>query len=345
MGPALPAARKSVFRTSAICPSWINAAVLRPVLSRVAVVAAIATAGWWAAAMAPAVLAQGAADTSPLAGGSALAGGLALAGQAGPGHAAGLSAAGLSGAGLSDAGLSGAGLSATGLPAGRQPAARQASRQARQQARAVLRLLRHDGAAWAKCTAAACRSGLPDARDLRATQQAQTRDYYCGPATVAEMLAQLGRHVSQAAAARELGTGPAGTGWADAGGYPVPDVLNADQGKNNYVPVALPPQPTTAQVREFEADLVADLNHDGGVPLAGNAYEVAGGPHLAGNPVNQTIFHWIDIRGYQKFGAVADYEDSVHGAPSIGWSAGVPAYSSLSSKALVSILGERGYDW
>jgi hypothetical protein len=224
-------------------------------------------------------------------------------------------------------------------------AARQASQQARQQARAVLRLLRHDSAAGAKCTAAACRSGLPAARDLRATQQAQALEYYCGPATVAEMLAQLGRHVSQAAAARELGTGPAGTGWAAAGGYPVPDVLNANQGINGYVPVALPAQPTAAQLREFEADLVADLNHDGGVPLAGNAYEVAGGPHLAGNPVNETIFHWIDIRGYQKFGAVADYEDSVHGAPSIGWSAGVPAYSSLSSQALVSILGGRGYDW
>ena len=159
------------------------------------------------------------------------------------------------------------------------------------------------------------------------------------------MLAQVGRHVSQATVARELGTGPAGTNWADDAGYPVPDVLNANQGKNNYVPVALPAVPTTAQVREFEADLVADLSHEGGVPLAGNAYEVAGGPHLAGNPINQTIFHWFDIRGYQDFGAVTDYEDSVHGASSIGWSAGVPAYSSLSSAVIVAILGDRGYDW
>jgi hypothetical protein len=239
-------------------------------------------------------------------------------------------------------------LAARPAAAGRPAAARLASEQAgqaRQQARAVLRLLRQDGAARAKCTAAACRTGLPAALDLRATQQAQAREYYCGPATVAEMLAQLGQPVSQAAVARELGTGPAGTNWADAAGYPVPDVLNANQGKNNYVPVALPAVSATAQVREFEADLVADLNHEGGVPLAGNAYEVAGGPHLVGNPVNQTIFHWFDIRGYQDFGAVADYEDSVHGASSIGWSAGVPAYSSLSSAAIVAILGDRGYDW
>jgi hypothetical protein len=230
-------------------------------------------------------------------------------------------------------------------PSVARQAAQPARQEARQEARVILRLLRQDTAAWAKCTSAACRTALPAAVDLRATQQAQAREYYCGPATVAEMLAQLGRPVSQAAAARELGTGPAGTNWADDAGYPVPDVLNANQGKNNYVPVALPAVPTTAQVREFEADLVADLNHQGGVPLAGNAYEVAGGPHLAGNPVNQTIFHWFDIRGYQDFGAVADYEDSVHGAASIGWSAGVPAYSALSSAVIVAILGDRGYDW
>jgi hypothetical protein len=230
-------------------------------------------------------------------------------------------------------------------PAVARPAAAQLAREEARQARAVLRLLRHDRAAWAKCTAAACRTGLPAALDLRATQQAQALEYYCGPATVAEMLAQVGRHVSQAAVARELGTGPAGTNWADAGGYPVPDVLNANQGKNNYVPVALPAVPVLAQVREFEADLVADLNHGGGAPLAGNAYEVAGGPHLAGNPVSLTIFHWFDIRGYQDSGAVTDYEDSVHGASSVGWSAGVPAYSSLSSAVIVAILGDRGYDW
>lgn len=309
MGHALPAARKGVIRNSIIRPSMINAAVPRPALSRVAVVAAMAIAAWCAAAMVPAALARSAADTSP------------------------------------PAALPAAARSPAASPAAAGPGAARLARGEARQARAVLRLLRQDRAAWAKCTAAACRTGLPAALDLRATQQAQALEYYCGPATVAEMLAQVGRHVSQAAVARELGTGPAGTNWADASGYPVPDVLNANQGKNNYVPVALPAVPATAQVREFEADLVADLNHGGGVPLAGNAYEVAGGPHLAGNPVNLTIFHWFDIRGYQDSGAVTDYEDSVHGAASVGWSAGVPAYSSLSSAVIVAILGDRGYDW
>jgi hypothetical protein len=206
-------------------------------------------------------------------------------------------------------------------------------------------LLRQDPEAYAKCSGASCPGMLPAARDLAATEQAQVRDYYCGPATVAEMLAQLGRQVTQATAARELGTSPAGTSWADGASYPVPNVLNMNQRRNSYVAVALPWSPTAAQVRQYEADLVADINYNGGVPLAGNAYEVAGGPHLAGNPVDQTILHWFDIRGYQDSGAVTDYEDSVHGASSIGWSAAVPAYSSMSSSAIVAILGARGYDW
>jgi hypothetical protein len=206
-------------------------------------------------------------------------------------------------------------------------------------------MLRRNAPAIAKCTGRACRTGLPAARDLKPTQQAQIRGYYCGPATVAEMLAQLGKKVSQTAAARQLKTTPSGTNWSDDSGYPVPDVLNKNQKKNDYVAVALPWSPTRAQLRTFEADLVADINHNGGVPLAGNAYEVAGGPHLVGNPVNQTIFHWFDIRGYSDFGAVTDYEDSVHGASSIGWSAGVPAYSSMTSSEIVAILGARGYDW
>jgi hypothetical protein len=35
----------------------------------------------------------------------------------------------------------------------------------------------------------------------------------------------------------------------------------------------------------------------------------------------------------------------VHGASSIGWAATVPAYSSLPSKTIVTIIGARGYAW
>jgi Peptidase_C39 like family len=196
-----------------------------------------------------------------------------------------------------------------------------------------------------KCVRRSCRDMLPAARNLRRTQRAQVAGYFCGPATVAEMLAQMGRTVGQRKAAAELGTTPGGTDWSDAGGYPVPNVLNENQSLNVYVAVGLPWSPTAAQTATYENDLVTDINHNGGVPLAGDAYEVPGGPHLAGHPVDQTIYHWFDIRGYKDSGAVTDYEDSVHGASSIGWAATVPAYSSLPSATIVEILGARGYDW
>jgi hypothetical protein len=195
------------------------------------------------------------------------------------------------------------------------------------------------------CATGPCRSGAPAARDLRATQQAQIKGSFCGPATVSEMLAQMGRTVPQARLAGELGTDASGTGWSDLSGGPVPRVLNQNQQRKNYVAVAVPLSPTRSQVRAYERNLVADINHSGGVPLAGDAVEVPGGPHLVGHPVNQTIFHWFDIRGYQKYGALTDYEDSVHDASSIGWSATVPAYSTLPSATILDIIGARGYDW
>jgi hypothetical protein len=197
----------------------------------------------------------------------------------------------------------------------------------------------------AKCTSRACDSGLPAARSLLATQQPQITNYYCGPATVSEMLRQVGVTVSQRAAARELKATSGGTDWSNSTGYPVPHVLNANQQRNVYVAVALPWSPTNAQVRTYERDLVTDINRKGGAPLAGNAFEVPGGPHLAGHPANQEIAHWFDIRGYRNSGATTEYEDSVHGASDIGWAAAVPAYSALSSRTIVYILGARGYDW
>jgi hypothetical protein len=196
-----------------------------------------------------------------------------------------------------------------------------------------------------KCTTQSCQQSLPAARDLKATQRAQITGYYCGPATVTEMLAEMGKALGQRKTAAELGTTAGGTDWSDSGGYPVPNVLNKNQKLNNYVAVGLPWSPTAAQIKVYETDLVTDINHNGGVPLAGDAYEVPGGPHLVGHPVNQTIYHWFDIRGYRKSGATTDYEDSVHGASSIGWAATVPAYSSLPSATIAEIVGARGYDW
>jgi hypothetical protein len=275
------------------------------------------------------------APTSPLADGAG----------AGHGSAAGIRRAATESAALvTDSGaalMSKAGLRAPVMSA----AMRAANAQKQAMARAFIAAAGPAAGTDGKCVTKACRRGLPTARDLRPTQRAQVNSYYCGPATVTEMLAQMGKSVGQRKTARELGTNKNGTNWSDRHGYPVPAVLNRNQARNDYVAVGLPWSPSGAQLRTYEADLVTDINRQGGAPLAGDAYEVAGGPHLAGHPVNQTIFHWFDIRGYRKSGATTDYEDSVHGASSVGWAAGVPAYSSLPSATIVSIFGARGYDW
>ena len=123
----------------------------------------------------------------------------------------------------------------------------------------------------------------------------------------------------------------------------MPRALNAHQDRHGYVAVALPWSPTRKQMAVFRTDLISDIGR--GAPLAGNAYEVAGGPHLVGHPPGQTILHWFDIRGYSGAGAFTDYEDSVHGASNVGWSAGVPAYSTLPTGTVAVILGARGYVW
>jgi hypothetical protein len=234
----------------------------------------------------------------------------------------------------------------TGLPAPAMSGAMIAANAAKQAvARSFIKAMRSDAAALSKCADGSCPSVLPAAKDLKQTQRAQINSYFCGPATVSEMLAQMGKSLTQKKAAEELGTNSAGTGWSDGSGYPVPEVLNKNQSRNNYVAVGLPWSPTKSQIKTYEVDLVTDINHKGGAPLAGDAYEVPGGPHLVGHPLNQTIFHWFDIRGYKKSGATTDYEDSVHGASSIGWAATVPAYSSLPSATVVNIVGARGYDW
>src|SRR5436190_15885557 len=80
-------------------------------------------------------------------------------------------------------------------------------------------------------------------------------------------------------------------------------------------------------------------------PLVGDAWEAPVGPHLVGHPTNREIFHWFEIRGYQNSGGSTMYEDSVHGASSISWSGSVPAYSTLATSTVVTIISGRGYVW
>jgi hypothetical protein len=189
--------------------------------------------------------------------------------------------------------------------------------------------------------------GFPSSAHLAANQTSQATSYYCGPASVHEALGTIGVSLSQSAAATKLHTTIQGTAWSGGGtspsGYPVPDVLNGSQGRNYYVPQSVP-NATSNAISTFKGDLKMDV-YAVRAPLIGDAWEAPGGPHLVGHPTNREIFHWFEIRGYQNSGGSTMYEDSVHGAGSISWSGSVPAYSTLASSTIVTIISGRGYVW
>jgi hypothetical protein len=195
----------------------------------------------------------------------------------------------------------------------------------------------------------ACGGGgsYPSSASLAANQTPQATSYYCGPAAVHEALGALGVSLSQSAAATALHTTTTGTAWSGGGtspsGYPVPDVMNRYQSRNYYVP-QLVSSATSGAINTYVNDLELDISAVR-APLIGDAWEVPNGYHLVGHPGNAQILHWFEIRGYYGSGANTLYEDSVHGAASISWSGGVPAYSNLPSSQIVSILGGRGYVW
>ena len=188
----------------------------------------------------------------------------------------------------------------------------------------------------------------PKAASLAANQTAQINGYYCGPASVHEALDALGISLSQPAAATALHTTTDGTAWSGGGtspsGYPVPDVLNTRETRNYYVPQPVS-SPTASAIDTYENYLEADI-YGVGAPLIGDAWETRYSTyHLVGHPTDRTIFHWFEIRGYQSYGAATMYEDSVHNASSVSWAASVPAYSTLPSEQIVSIVSGRGYVW
>jgi hypothetical protein len=198
-----------------------------------------------------------------------------------------------------------------------------------------------------QCGASCGGGGYPGSASLVANQTPQITSYYCGPAAVHEALDAEGVSLSQSAAATALHTTTGGTAWSGGGtspsGYPVPDVLNRFQGRNYYVPQAVS-SASSGAIATYENDLESDI-YAVRAPVVGNAWEVPGGYHLTGHPSNSQILHWFEIRGYQSSGASTMYEDSVHGATSISWSGSVPAYSTLPSSQIVSIVSGRGYVW
>ena len=106
-----------------------------------------------------------------------------------------------------------------------------------------------------------------------------------------------------------------------------------DFGWNFYGMAWMSDPPSAAQNSDFVNHLAADVAVNS--PIAGLAYEVPGGPHLVGHPVNQNIGHWFEIGGYNP--TQVWYADS---AASV-WSS-VPRYSWFSTSTMEIIPRWRG---
>src|ERR1700728_3003649 len=131
-----------------------------------------------------------------LVGGSVMLTGAGAAGAAGAARAGGAigSAAAQPAAVVTDTGM---GMrTKVGLPAPAMSEAMLAANAAKQVlARSFVKAMQADVAAASKCADGACPSALPASKNLKQTQRAQIHGYYCGPATVSEMLAQMGKTV------------------------------------------------------------------------------------------------------------------------------------------------------
>jgi len=82
----------------------------------------------------------------------------------------------------------------------------------------------------------------------------------------------------------------------------------------------------------FLNNLQIDVQYNS--PVAGDAWEAPGGPHLPGHPVNQEIFHWFEIGGWNTNTGQVWFADSA----TTVWS-GVPAYSVYSTYTIGTIAG------
>ncbi|MFF9197990.1 hypothetical protein ACF09L_22535 [Streptomyces sp. NPDC014779] len=188
-----------------------------------------------------------------------------------------------------------------------------------------------------------------------AIHQSQQTSYWCGPATLVITQSAhdevAGR--SQRDAATLLKTTTSGTAWygidinvPSPTGYPMVDALNYRLPGAGYVPKALPYTPTATDKTAFRQHITHNTDND--YAIAGNAWEVPGGPHLVGHP-NIEIFHWVAIDGYNTDTAAAEvnYLDPVGGVSTsvISWAGPVPKSAHISSDTLTTIMGGRGYVW
>jgi hypothetical protein len=185
---------------------------------------------------------------------------------------------------------------------------------------------------------------LPSHRSIKSIKQkAQSRTYWCGPATLETLVQASGVDISQKTAAKRLRTTRNGTNWYNgSGSYPMEKALERYSKDFDYTPANLPYTPSKKDQETFKERLVTDVAVHG-QGIAGNAVEVTNGPHLNGHP-NRTIYHWVAVRGYDDDGETTRYADPVAGS-SISWAAPVDRYNEIDTDKIVTIFGARGYIW
>jgi len=184
---------------------------------------------------------------------------------------------------------------------------------------------------------------------LGVVRQSQQTEWWCGPATVSEILFYKGRSMSQSTAANQLLTTKDGTNWYGSNNHPSPDpkwntnfpvrdVMNYNLNTTFYVAPDWVNKSTasTTDQATFKSNVVMDV--DNKYAIAADAWEYPGGLHLVKHPIDQEIFHWFAIRGYANSGNTVAYVDSANFA-------GVTGYSTYESGKLAIILAGRGYIW
>lgn len=177
------------------------------------------------------------------------------------------------------------------------------------------------------------------------TQQAQNNSYYCGPATASEVLGVRGVSASQSTLAGNSYLKTNENGETDWNPYVMGPTLNAFTHTSYYVAVNGSGVGGGFSQSSWQGALTYDV--DNGWGIAGNIVEYANtDPHLVGHPRTMTIYHWIGIYGYTSYGYNTSYADSVHGDSWIwSWAVNVPAYSTISSSSMTTLLNQRGYVW
>lgn len=204
-----------------------------------------------------------------------------------------------------------------------------------------------------------------------ALQWPEVTDYYCGPSTAWSVL--KGLHADTSFFGEALSPGSTGEHilaalcpschtdhrgkylqtdyWQETpfvgepGNYPMKNGLNRwVYGVSSawYVPYGLNYNPTfSGYLSRFTSDI--DLHH----PVPADLVEYHNATHLDQHPnLNQTIFHWVAIRGYSNWGNNTHYVDPVYGATTIPWNSYVHAPNHrITSSSMWDMVRYRGIMW